>query len=208
MALVFTLISAGALGPITDRGNFGPDTALGIVFSSMLGISFLLLSLISGPKTQALGLLWGNVLTVTKTEVILLAVVALCIIVLVGLFFKEIKAVVFNRELALASGIPATAVFYGILICSGLATTASLNAIGGLLVFSLIINPAAAAYQLASGLRGMFLLAALFGVMSGWIGLWLSYLLNLPSGALIILTSTLIFLCAAAFSPKKQQYTV
>ena len=203
MALLLTLVSAGVLGPLADGGNFSPDTSLGIVFSSSMGMAFLLLSIIPGPKTEALGLLWGNVLTVGRSDILILAVVALAIVVLLRLFFKEIQAVVFNREMALASGIPATAVFYGILVCSGLTTVASLNAIGGLLVFSLIINPAAAAYQIASDLRSMFLISALFGVLSGWGGLWLSCLLNLPSGALIIVFSTLIFLGVAVFSSKK-----
>jgi manganese/iron transport system permease protein len=206
VALIFTLLAAAALGPLADRGNFSPDTSLGIIFSSTLGIAFLLLSLVPGPKTEALGLLWGNILTVGKMDIIILAAVMLAIIVLLRLFFKEVQTVVFNREMALASGIPATAVFYGILICSGLTTVASLNAIGGLLVFSLIINPAAAAYQIAPDLRSMFFISALFGVLSGWGGLWLSCLLNLPSGALIILCSTLLFLGAVTFSPKKRPW--
>jgi manganese/iron transport system permease protein len=207
VALIFTLLAAAALGPLADRGNFSPDTSLGIIFSSTLGIAFLLLSLVPGPKTEALGLLWGNVSYGWKNGYYYPGCgYALAIIVLLRLFFKEVQTVVFNREMALASGIPATAVFYGILICSGLTTVASLNAIGGLLVFSLIINPAAAAYQIAPDLRSMFFISALFGVLSGWGGLWLSCLLNLPSGALIILCSTLLFLGAVAFSPKKRPW--
>ena len=132
---------------LTDHGDFAPDTAIGIVFSSALGVSFLLLSIIPGPKTEALSLLWGSVLTVTSGSLYLLAAVAVGAILLIGLFFKEIQTVIFNRELAKSLGLPATYVFYGILILSGLTTTASLNAIGGLLVFSLIVNPAAAAYD-------------------------------------------------------------
>lgn len=123
---------------------------------------------------------------------------------LIGLFFKEIQTVIFNRELAKSLGLPATYVFYGILILSGLTTTASLNAIGGLLVFSLIVNPAAAAYQLTYSLKKMFVIAAVLGVASGWIGLLLSWRLNLPTGALIILVSCALFVLANAFSPKKR----
>jgi manganese/iron transport system permease protein len=204
MALIFSLVTASALGPIADRSDFSPDTALGIMFSAALGISFLLLSMIPGPKSEALGLLWGNVLTVSRANLMLLLLVTFGITLLVTLLFKEIQAIIFNRELALAIGIPATAVFYGLLICSGMAITASLNAIGGLLVYSLIVNPAATAYQLTYNLKRMFLLAACFGVLSGWIGLVLSYFLNLPTGALIIVVSTLFFAISAIFSPKRR----
>lgn len=204
LAIIASLIAAGALGPLADRGDFAPDTAIGIVFSSALGVSFLLLSMIPGPKAEALSLLWGSVLTVTPSSLHLLAGVAVGSILLTIMFYKEIQTVVFNRELARSLGLPATWVFYGILALSGLTTTASLNAIGGLLVFSLIVNPAAAAYQLTYSLKKMFVLAAIFGVASGWIGLALSWKLNLPTGALIILTSCGIFVLANALSPKRR----
>ncbi|MEN6372401.1 MAG: metal ABC transporter permease [Armatimonadota bacterium] len=204
LAIIASLIAAGALGPLADRGDFAPDTAIGIVFSSALGISFLLLSIIPGPKAEALGLLWGSVLTVTTGSLYLLAAVAAGAALLVKLFFKELQTVVFNRELARSLGLPATWVFYGILVLSGLTTTASLNAIGGLLVFSLIVNPAAAAYQLTYSLKKMFIIAAVFGVASGWIGLAISWKLNLPTGALIILASCALFILANVFSPKRR----
>lgn len=206
LAIMMSLVAAGALGPLADRGDFAPDTAIGIVFSSALGVSFLLLSVIPGPKTEALALLWGSVLTVTTESLYLLAGVALGAVALAALFFKEIQTVIFNRELAKSLGLPATWVFYGILVLSGLTATASLNAIGGLLVFSLIVNPAAAAYQLTYSLKRMFVIAAVFGVASGWIGLALSWGLNLPTGAVIILASCALFVLANLFSPKKRAY--
>lgn len=204
LAIITSLVAAGALGPLADRGDFAPDTAIGIVFSSALGVSFLLLSIIPGPKTEALGLLWGSVLTVSSGSLHLLALVAVGAMLLMAMFFKEVQTVIFNRELAKSLGLPATCVFYGILILSGLTATASLNAIGGLLVFSLIVSPAAAAYQLTYSLKRMFVISAAFGVASGWIGLALSWWLNLPTGALIILVSCVLFVLANAFSPKKR----
>jgi manganese/iron transport system permease protein len=87
---------------------------------------------------------------------------------------------------------------------TGATVTVSLHAIGGLLIFSLILNPAAAAYQLTYNMKKMFLLAALFGVISGWAGLALSYAFNVPSGATIVITSSVIFMLAAIFSPKRR----
>lgn len=203
-AVVVSLISAGALGPIADHGNFSPDTAIGIIFSSAMGISFLLLSMIPGPKSEALALLWGSILTVTSDNLFILAVIAITTIILLLVFFKEIQVVIFSRDLARSLGLPATAIFYGILVLSGLITAGALNAIGGLLVFSLIVNPAAAAYQMTYNLRNTYLVAAVFGVASGWIGLALSTIYNLPTGALIILVSCAILLLANLLSPKRR----
>jgi len=122
----------------------------------------------------------------------------------VFLFYKEIQATIFNRDTALAVGIPAAIFLYGILFLTGATITASLRSIGGLLIFSLILNPAAAAYQLTYNMKKMFLLAAAFGVLSGWVGLIFSYFFDLPSGATIVVTSSVIFAIAALFSPKRK----
>jgi len=76
--------------------------------------------------------------------------------------------------------------------------------VGGLLVYTLVINPAAAAHQLTWRFRSMLLLAAAFGVLSCWTGLALSWMFNLPAGAVIVLVSTAVFAAAAVFCPKRK----
>ena len=203
-AFAMCLLAAAIIGPLADRGELSPDTSLGIIFSLMLGISFLFLGLMPGTKSGALELLWGSILTNTRSDIIILGVVALLVVGLVVIFFKEIQAAVFNRNIALAVGLPATIILYGVLFLTGATITASLRSIGGLLIFSLILNPAAAAYQLTYNMKRMFILSATFGVLSGWIGLLLSYLFDVPSGATIVITSSVIFMVAAVFSPKRK----
>jgi len=203
-AFVLSLAAAAVIGPLADRGELSPETSLGVIFSLMLGIAFLFMGLMPGTKSGALELLWGSILTNTRGDIILLAVVAVVVVGLVVIFYKEIQATVFNRGIALSVGLPATVVLYGILFLTGATVTASLRSIGGLLIFSLILNPAAAAYQLTYSMKKMFLLAAGFGVLSGWVGLLFSYLFNIPSGATIVITSSLIFMIAAIFSPKRK----
>ena len=170
----------------------------------MLGLAFLFMGLMPGTKSGALELLWGSILTNTRDDIILLGVVAVIVVALVFFFFKEIQATIFNRDTALAVGIPAALFLYGILFLTGATITASLRSIGGLLIFSLILNPAAAAYQLTYNMKRMFFLSATFGVLSGWIGLTISYLLNIPSGATIVITSSAIFGIANLVSPKRK----
>lgn len=203
-ALLFSLASAAIIGPVADRGELNPDTSIGIVFSLMLGLAFLFMGLMPGARTEALNLFWGSILTVTKQDIIFLAVVTGAIIGLVIAFYKEIQAVICHRQVALAVGIPATIVFYGLLFSTGVTITASLQSIGGLLIYSLILNPAAAAYQLTYSLKKMLFIAVAFGIVSCWAGLAASYLLDIPSGAAIVITSAIIFGLATAFSPKRK----
>ena len=203
-AFVFSLLVAAIIGPLADRGELSPETSLGVIFSLMLGLAFLFVGLMPGTKSSALDLLWGSILTNTRGDIILLAVVMVVVVGLVIIFYKEIQATIFHRGIALSVGLPATLVLYGVLFLTGATVTASLRSIGGLLIFSLILNPAAAAYQLTYSMKRMFLLAAGFGVLAGWLGLLISYLLNIPSGATIVITSSVIFMLAAVFSPKRR----
>ncbi|MBA7655717.1 Manganese transport system membrane protein MntB [subsurface metagenome] len=203
-AFTFSLLSAAVIGPLADRGELSPETSLGVIFSFMLGIAFLFMGLMPGTKSGALELLWGSILTNTRSDIIFLGVVAAVVVGLVFVFYKEIQATIFHRDMALSVGIPATVFLYGILFLTGATITVSLRSIGGLLIFSLILNPAAAAYQLTYSMKRMFLLSAAFGVLSGWTGLLLSYVFNVPSGATIVITSSVIFMFAAIFSPKRK----
>ena len=203
-AFTLSLLSAAIIGPLADRGELNPETSVGVIFSLMLGLAFLFMGLMSGTKSVALELLWGSILTNTRSDILFLGLVAIVVVSLVFIFYKEIQATIFHRDMALSVGIPATLILYGILFLTGATITVSLRSIGGLLIFSLILNPAAAAYQLTYSMKRMFLFSAAFGVLSGWIGLLFSYLFNIPSGATIVVTSSVIFMLAAIFSPKKK----
>ena len=203
-AFIFSLGAAAVVGPLADRGELNPETSVGVIFSLMLGLAFLFMGLMSGPKSAALELLWGSILTNTRGDIIVLGIVAVLVVGVIFIFYKEIQATVFQRDMARAVGIPATIMLYGILFLTGATITASFSSIGGLLIFSLILNPAAAAYQVTYSMKKMFLLSAVFGVLSGWIGLLISYLFDIPSGATIVITSSVIFMLAVIFSPKRK----
>jgi manganese/iron transport system permease protein len=203
-AFALSLAAAAVIGPLADRGELSPETSLGVIFSLMLGVAFLFMGLMPGTKSGALQLLWGSILTNTRGDIIFLGIVTVVVVALVFIFYKEIQATIFHREMARSVGIMATMVLYGVLFLTGATVTATLRSIGGLLIFSLILNPAAAAYQLTYSMKRTFLLSAGFGVLSGWVGLLFSYLFDIPSGATIVVTSSVVFMVAAIFSPKRR----
>ncbi|MFH1762327.1 MAG: metal ABC transporter permease [bacterium] len=207
VALAFCLASAAVVGPMADRADFDPNISIGIVFSIVLGIAFLGMGLIKGPKTQALKLIWGNILMISGWDIIFLIVNSIFIMVFVLLLFKEILAVLFNREIARAAGIPEKLIFYLMLMICGITVTLNLNTIGGLLIFSLIISPPAAAYQLTYNLKTMYILSVIFSVSSCLLGLFFSYIFNVPSGAVIIICASLIFGISLIFSTKRKVTT-
>lgn len=202
--LVGSLGAASVIGPLADRPTFTPDTAIGVIFSVMLSLAMLALGLLPGAKTEGLGLIWGSLLTVNTLDLCLMGGTALLLLIFLWLFFKEIQATLGQRQAAMAAGIPARGIYYASLIMLGLVVAIALKAIGGLLIYSLIVIPAVAALQLTYSLRMMFVLAALTGAISSIVGLWLSFHLGIPTGTAIVLTAAGILVLTILFSPKRR----
>ena len=189
----FCIAASLLIGPVAERADIEPNVSLGIIFSVVLGFAFLAIGLMRGPRAGALSLIWGSILLVSGRDLVLMAVAAAAVLLFLALFYKEIQAVLYNREVARAVGIPERALFFAMLVLCGLSVTANLNTIGGLLIFSLIVNPPSAAYQLTWRLRTMYVLSALFGILSCLVGLLVSWLTDAPAGAVIIITSSAVF---------------
>ena len=203
-AFIFCCLASLFIGPITDKADLKPEVAVGILFSIMLGLAFLFLAFLPGAKTEALSVMWGSILTVSRFDVWVIAVSALVVISFLIIFFRQIKTVLFSRQVAASLGIPERSIYYAIIFLSGVVISSNLTTIGGLLIFSLVVNPAAAAFQIAYSFRNMCILASIFGVSSCLLGLWFSYIFNVPAGAVIIVSSSMIFLVCLLLSPKKK----
>lgn len=204
---IASLGTASFMGPLSERPGFSLDTALGVIFSVAMSVAMIILGLLPGARIDGLNLIWGSLLTVTKLDIWLMGAVATAIFSFVILFFKEIQAIIGQRRSALASGIPVKKIYYGCLILMGLVVAFSLKAIGGFLIFSLIVTPAAAAFQLTYSLRNMFVFSALIGSIASASGLWLSFYFSIPPGAAIVLIAAIILIISMLFSPKKLEKT-
>ncbi|MDR2075364.1 MAG: metal ABC transporter permease [Desulfovibrio sp.] len=201
--LAAALGAASLAGPLAERPGFSLDTAMGVIFSLVMSVAMLALGLLPGARTEGLGLIWGSLLTVTDFDLGLMGAAALLLCLVLLLFFKEIQAIIGQSRTALAAGIPVRAIRYASLLLLGLVVAFALKAVGGLLIYSLIVTPAATALQLTYSLRGMFLLSAFLGAAAAVAGLWLSFRFSLPAGAAIVLVAALVLALSLVFSPKK-----
>ncbi len=192
------------IGPLADKTGASSNVILAVLFSAVMGAAFLLLARIPGPKSEALNLIWGSILTISRAELVVLGLIYALALGLLVVFFKEIAAICLSREIAAACGVPEKFFYYGLLVMAGLLIGASLDIVGGLLVFALLVNPSGAAYQLTYRLKTMFVLATVFGVASCLSGLLCSYWFDVPSGAVIVLCSSGIYLLAFLVSPKRR----
>jgi manganese/iron transport system permease protein len=196
------LLGALLLGYLLRRRNRDINAALGALFSVMLGLTFLGIALVRGPKSEALGLLWGSPLFVTSPQAVLMAAVSIALAAFLYVFHKELKVLLFSREMA-AILVPQGWVFAALLILIAGVITINLEIVGGLLLFGLLTNPALAALRVARSYRAALVWSSLFGAASALGGFLLAYALDLPTGACIVLFSCVVLWVAAAWSRRK-----
>ena len=192
---ILTALSLAAIGP--HKARLDTNVGLAIVFSLMLGLTFLGMGLLEEGRGQMLAMLWGSILFVRKSTVVVMTALALLLAIFGLVFNKELKALLFSRSIAATTGIHERFVYACFLVLCGLTLALNLEMIGGLMIFSLITNPAAAAYQLCKGHSTVVAVSVLLGMVSAVGGFLLSFYTNLPTGACIVLVSTLIFAAAA-----------
>ncbi len=202
---VLCLAVAGALGPFSDRTRLAPENTLGIFFSFLMGIAFLAMGILTRTKAGALNLMWGNLLSLSGMDLVILSCVTALLAIFIVFFFKEIRAVLFNRRVAAASGAPEKLIYYAILFLVGAVVSVNLSSIGGLLIFALLMQPGATALQLTYDLKKFFVISAGAGIAACISGLLISYIFDLPSGASVVIMATVIFALAYAFSPKRRR---
>jgi len=207
MAIIFAVLTAGILGPLSELSRLNADTIIGVIFPLMmaLGLIFLSLAPSAGIGSGALSLLWGSVLGITMSNVTKLGILAVVLLFVLAAFGKEFLALLLDRKLASASGINTRVYYYTILFLTALVVAFSLRITGGLLIYTLMVLPAATAYQLAYDIKKVFFLAPILGALASLLGVVLSLGLDLPIGSSIAIAATVIFLLAIVVSPKRRR---
>ncbi len=198
--VVLSWLAATSLAVIRPhKSRLDPGVALAVLFSFMLGLTFLGMSLGAGSRTEIMALLWGSILFVRGETVVIIAAAALAFASFTLAFNKELKVILFSRTIASATGVHETFVYTLFLGLCAVVLAVNLPLVGGLMIFSLITNPAAAAYQVCRGHRCVVIASTLFGVVSAVGGFLVSYRFNLPTGACIVLASATLFGAAVAY---------
>ncbi len=197
--------SAFTIGFINEKGYVEDNNvAVGIIFSFTMALAILFISLIPTYNAGVYAILFGNVLVVTTEDLVLLILFSIFILGIIYFMKKELFFMTFDEEMASATGLPTRFLSYLFLILISLAIVVSLKAIGAILVFAMIVTPAAAAYQWSYRINRIMLLSILFGALSSFLGLFFSYELDLPSGSTITMTVSIIFVISMIFSPKRR----
>jgi len=206
-ALLTGILSAIGIGTISRSKRIKEDTAIGIIFAGMFALGIALISSVRSYTVDLAHFLFGDVLGVRASDLILTAIFGALIMIIVFLLYKEFMVISFDPILAATLRLPVRLLDYLLMILISIAIVVSLQTVGVALMVAMLVTPAATASLLTRRLSTMMVLASMFAALSGVIGLYLSYYLNLASGAAIVLTCTAFFVLAWSMTGLLRQKT-
>jgi len=194
----FTVIAGVGMGLFGEK-LAERDVAIGMVLSLALGLGLLFLHFYTSAATQATALLFGNVLGVDPRALLTLAILAAASLVALGALVRPLVFASLQSELAEARGVPLRFVSAAFLAIVAIATSECAQIVGILLVFTLMVGPAAAAANLTTRLGAAIALSAGLALAEAWGGLTLAYYTDWPTSFWITALSGMVFFGAAGF---------
>ncbi len=197
-AMLFALATALGVGVVSRHGRVSHDTAIGILFAGAFALGVLLMSTIQGYTVDLFSFLFGNVLGISERELWLVAFLGGVVVLTITVLYKELLLLSFDPTVAEAMGYPVQAFNHLLLGLIAVTIVISIQAVGIILVVALLVTPSATAYLLTQRFFQMMVLGVVLAALAAVIGLYLSYYLNVASGAAIVLVSTCLFFLVLA----------
>ncbi len=194
-AVPFTIIVAIGITWVKNRTELGSDTTIGIFFSVSMALGIIFLFLRKQYSTDAFTYLFGSILSVSILDIIFAASIVLVTVIFLP-YWKRWAYSSFDRELAQADRIPVLFDDYILSILIAVTVLVSLKLVGIVLIASFLVIPAASARLLSKSFSRMTVVSVSIGMLSAIGGLWISYYLDIPSGATIILLQAVVFFLA------------
>ena len=201
-AIVFGLLASVIITYIKGNSIIKSDTAIGITFSSFLALGVILIG-VANSSTDLFHILFGNILAVQDIDMWITIGVGIAVLIIIGLFFKELLITSFDPLLAKAMGMPVNFYHYLLMILLTLVAVTAMQSVGTILIV-MLITPAATAYLYANSLKTMIILSSSLGAIASVLGLFIGYTFNVAAGSSIVLTSAIIFAISFFIAPKQR----
>jgi len=197
-AIGFAVIVSNAIGYIGKEDRISTDTAIGIFFPLAMALGVIFINMSDQYNIDLFGYLFGNILAITRQDLIIIAVLGGLVLLSTVMFFKELLFVAYDREVAWVSGMPVAFLDHFFLTILALSVVISMKIIGIILVSALLVIPGAAASLVTRRYNSMIAFSIIIALISTSGGLIISYYADLPSGATIVALACLIFFVAFA----------
>jgi len=196
-ALVFALISAALIGLVSLKAKQREDTVINALWAIGMSLGIVFIAKTPG-YADPMSYLFGNILLVSTRDLVMLAVLDIVVIVLAWRYYPQIEASAFDEEFARTRGVSTDAVFLVILAVTAIAVVLLQTYVGIVMVIAMLTLPAGTSGYFARNLAGMMAIGTIFSVAFSVVGLAISWGLDLPSGAIVVLVAGATFLAVSA----------
>ncbi|MYL24358.1 iron chelate uptake ABC transporter family permease subunit [Halomonas alkaliantarctica] len=200
-AFITGALTSLGIGAIERHTRIKSDAAMGLMFTGAFAVGIVIVSKIAS-STHLLHILFGNVLGVQPSALLLTLVAGVITLLVVWLAYRPLMLYAFDPQQAQALGFNTGVIHYGLILLLTLTIVASLETVGIILVVAMLITPGATAHLLTDRFATMLAISVMVGVSAAVLGLWLSFVLDVASGGTIVLVATGLFFLALLFSPK------
>lgn len=195
--VLFTIVTAFIIEEIRSNKNVSAESILAMILPGGLALALMLMSIANGFNTNLFNYLFGSIMTVTQYDVWMMLILGIGIVVTIFFFYRQLLYVSFDEESARTSGIHIRLVNYTFMILVALTVSIAMKVVGALLIGALMIIPVITAMQIAKGFKLSLILSVFIALISVFSGIYLSYYLNVPAGASIVLILILLFIGAS-----------
>ncbi|MBC8388311.1 MAG: metal ABC transporter permease [Actinobacteria bacterium] len=196
-AIPFSILTAFGIGFIAKKTKVGEDAAIGILWAIGMSLGIIFINLTPGYAPDLFSYLFGNILTIPFSDLIIMVVLDMIIVVITILFYKEFKAISFDEEFSKVAGVPVDLLYFLLLGMVALSVVILIKVVGIILVIALLTIPASMCRQFTNNIKTLIFLSMSIGIILTIGGLWISYILDLASGATIIIVLGIVFLLSS-----------
>ncbi len=179
---------------LKEKAKIDADATIGLLSSFSIAVGVIIASVAKGFNIDLFSYLFGSILFISPSEMILSGLLAIILIVLVLLFYNDLFSITFDENFAKISGIKVRRINYLLSVLISVTIVLGIRIVGTMLISSLIVFPSVSALQISKGFKRTLLFSVLFSMIAVVLGIIFSYILNVPTGALIVVVNAIIFL--------------
>ncbi|MFH0975797.1 MAG: metal ABC transporter permease [Spirochaetota bacterium] len=194
LTMPLVVISSFIILKLNEKARISGDAAIGLVSATAVSIGLLVSSAGKGFNVDLFSYLFGSILVIDESDVMVSILLSVCVIALVTIFYNSLFAVTYDEDFANISGIKSKFINYLIVILTAVTITVGIRIVGTMLISSMIIFPPVSTLQLGRSFKQTIIISALISLLCVICGVFLSYIINMPTGAVIVILNALVFI--------------
>ena len=198
-ALLVSILAVLGISYMKRKGLAQSDSAIAVMMAIGFSAGLIIISLAGGFNVELFSFLFGSILTIDQTDLIIVSILGVSTILILGIFYKELLSMTFDEQGARLMGIPVKSLSLAFNLLVAITIVLSIKIIGVILVVALLVLPGLSALQLNLSFKGTTFASIAFGTVSMVTGILLSAIYNVATSGVIVFTATGIFLFTAIY---------